>query len=74
MGSCRLKQSARTAEKQFWSAPSVKDGVERLKKGDPFRAIAEDGLRAVSHHEGRLTDRIDMNEWVTMSVQRWSIR
>jgi biopolymer transport protein ExbB len=66
----RLKQSARAAEKQFWSAPSVKDGVERLKKGDNFRAVAEDGLRAVSHHEGRLTDRIDMHEWVTMSLQR----
>jgi biopolymer transport protein ExbB len=66
----RLKQSARTAEKQFWSAPSIKDGVERLKKGDNFRAIAEDGLRAVSHHEGRLTDRVDMHEWVTMSLQR----
>jgi len=66
----RLKQSARAAEKQFWSAPSVKDGVERLKKGDDFRAVAEDGLRAVSHHEGRLTDRIDMHEWVTMSLQR----
>jgi biopolymer transport protein ExbB len=66
----RLKQSARAAEKQFWSAPSVKDGVERLKKGDAFRTIAEDGLRAVSHHEGRLTDRIDMHEWVTMSLQR----
>jgi biopolymer transport protein ExbB len=66
----RLKQSARSAEKQFWSAPSLKDGVERLKKGDNFRAIAEDGLRAVSHHEGRLTDRVDMHEWVTMSLQR----
>jgi biopolymer transport protein ExbB len=66
----RLKQAARAAEKQFWSAPSLKDGVERLKKGDSFRAIAEDGLRAVSHHEGRLTDRIDMHEWVTMSLQR----
>jgi biopolymer transport protein ExbB len=66
----RLKQSARAAEKQFWSAPSLKDGVERLKKGDNFRAIAEDGLRSVSHHEGRLTDRIDMHEWVTMSLQR----
>ena len=66
----RLKQSARAAEKQFWSAPSLKDGVERLKKGDNFRAVAEDGLRAVSHHEGRLTDRIDMHEWVTMSLQR----
>ena len=66
----RLKQSARAAEKQFWSAPSIKDGVDRLKKGDNFRAVAEDGLRAVSHHEGRLTDRIDMHEWVTMSLQR----
>src|SRR5579872_7212681 len=66
----RLKQSARAAEKQFWSAPSLKDGVERLKKGDDFRAVAEDGLRSVSHHEGRLTDRIDMHEWVTMSLQR----
>ncbi len=66
----RLKQSARAAEKQFWSAPSLKDGVERLKKGDNFRAIAEDGLRSVSHHEGRLTDRIDIHEWVTMSLQR----
>jgi len=66
----RLKQSARAAEKQFWSAPSLKDGVERLKKGDNFRVIAEDGLRAVSHHEGRLTDRVDMHEWITMSLQR----
>jgi biopolymer transport protein ExbB len=48
----------------------VKDGVERLKKGDDFRLIAEDGLRAASHHDGRLTDRIDLHEWVTMSLQR----
>src|ERR1700688_169411 len=66
----KLKQSARVVEKQFWSAPSIKDGVDRLKKGDDFRAIAEDGLRAASHHDGRLTDRIDLHEWITMSLQR----
>src|SRR5437762_11660190 len=66
----KLKQSARVVEKQFWSAPSIKDGVDRLKKGDEFRGIAEDGLRAASHHDGRLTDRIDLNEWITMSLQR----
>src|SRR5580693_7075780 len=66
----KLKKSARVVEKQFWTAPSVKDGVERLKKGDDFRGIAEDGLRAASHHDGRLTDRIDLNEWITMSLQR----
>jgi biopolymer transport protein ExbB len=66
----KLKQSARVVEKQFWTAPSLKDGVERLKNGDDFRAIAEDGLRAASHHDGRLTDRIDLHEWITMSLQR----
>jgi biopolymer transport protein ExbB len=66
----KLRQAARAVDKQFWNAPSIKDGVERLKKGDEFRGIAEDGLRAASHHEGRLTDRIDMNEWITMSLQR----
>src|SRR5579871_1945037 len=41
----KLKQSAKIVEKQFWTAPTLKDGVERLKKSDDFRAIAEDGLR-----------------------------
>src|SRR5690348_10019258 len=66
----KLKKSARVVEKQFWTAPSLKDGVDRLKKGDEFRGIAEDGLRAAAHHDGRLTDRIDLNEWITMSLQR----
>ena len=66
----KLRQSAKVVEKQFWTAPSVKDGVDRLKKGDDFRSIAEDGLRAASHHDGRLTDRIDLHEWITMSLQR----
>src|SRR5437879_2748661 len=62
----KLKQSARMVEKNFWTATSVKEGVERLKLGDEFRGIAEDGLRAASHHDGRLTDRIDLHEWITM--------
>jgi biopolymer transport protein ExbB len=65
-----LARSAKIVEKQFWTAPSLKDGVDRLKKSDDFRFIAENGLRAASHHEGRLTDRIDLHEWVTMSLQR----
>ncbi|HUK02476.1 MAG TPA: MotA/TolQ/ExbB proton channel family protein [Steroidobacteraceae bacterium] len=66
----KLKQAAKVVEKQFWTAASVKEGVERLKKGDDFRLIAEDGLRAAAHHDGRLTDRIDLHEWITMSLQR----
>jgi biopolymer transport protein ExbB len=66
----KLKNSAKLVEKNFWNAPTIKDGVERIKKGDDFRNIAEDGLRAASHHDGRLTDRIDLHEWITMSLQR----
>jgi biopolymer transport protein ExbB len=66
----KMGKAALTVEKNFWTAPSIKDGVERLRKGDDFRYIAEDGLRAASHHDGRLTDRIDLHEWITMALQR----
>ncbi|HEX4049254.1 MAG TPA: MotA/TolQ/ExbB proton channel family protein [Steroidobacteraceae bacterium] len=65
-----LRKSARQVEKVFWSAPSLKDGVAKLKKSDDFRFIAETGMRAASHHEGRLTDRVDLHEWITMALQR----
>jgi len=58
----KLQKASKIVEKQFWTAPSVNDGVQRLKKGDEFRQVAEDGLRAASHHEGRLTDHIDLHE------------
>jgi biopolymer transport protein ExbB len=65
-----LRKSGKVVEKQFWTAPSLKDGVDRLPKADDYRFIAESGLRAASHHEGRLTDRIDLHEWITMALQR----
>jgi hypothetical protein len=40
-----------------------KEGAERLPKDDDFRVIAESALRAASHHEGRLNDRISLNDW-----------
>ncbi|HTY92702.1 MAG TPA: MotA/TolQ/ExbB proton channel family protein [Steroidobacteraceae bacterium] len=66
----KLSSSYKAVEKTFWTSPSLKDGVERLKKGDSYRAIVEEGLRAAAHHDGRLTDRIDLHEWITMSLQR----
>ena len=66
----RLKKAARETEKSFWSASSIKEGIDKLKKENPFRTIAEDGMRAMSHHDGRLADRIDLHEWITMSLQR----
>jgi len=66
----KLSASYKAVEKTFWTSPSLKDGVERLKKNDPYRSIVEEGLRAAAHHDGRLTDRIELHEWITMSLQR----
>ena len=68
----KLRIAAEQAEQKFWTATSMKDAIERLPKDNPFRTIAEDGVRASTHHEGRLTDRVDLHEWITMSLQRSS--
>ncbi len=59
-------------EKKFWSAPDLKTGASKLDKNSPFKQIVDDGLRASDHHEGRLTDKIDQHEWVTMALNRSS--
>lgn len=66
----RLMAQATAAEKNFWTAGSVSEGASRLKENSAFRGIVEDGLRATEHHDGALTDHIDLHEWVTMSLQR----
>jgi biopolymer transport protein ExbB len=65
----RMGAQARQAEKTFWRAPSVRQGAEGLKTGSPFRFIAESGLEASSTHTG-LLGNVDLNTWVTMSIQR----
>ena len=40
-----------------------------LKKGSPYRFIAESGLEATSKHDG-LLGNVDLNDWITMSIQR----
>ena len=66
----KLFRQARDVQAKFWGSPSVQDGVASLKAGSPFRYIAESGLKATSHHEGKLLEQIDLNTWVTMSIQR----
>jgi biopolymer transport protein ExbB len=65
-----LMKQANTAQKQFWAAGSLKEGMAKLEANSAFRAIVDDGLKATEHHEGKLTDTVDLNEWVTMSLAR----
>jgi biopolymer transport protein ExbB len=66
----KLYGEAKSAKANFWSAGSVTDGIGTLKETSPFRFIAESGVEATKHHEGKLLEQIDFNEWVTMSIQR----
>ena len=66
----KLFRQAATVQKTFWGASSVPEGIEALRGGTPFRFIAESGMSATEHHEGKLLEQIDLNTWVTMSIQR----
>ena len=67
----RLRKQYEQTQKNFWNVGNLKDGVAKLTgKGHVFRGIAEDGLKAAQHHEGRLTDQIPLHEWITVSLQR----
>ena len=66
----RLFSAGKSANKNFWSAGSIQESVGKLKPTSPFRYIAESGVSASEHHEGTLVEQIDLNTWVTMSMQR----
>ena len=65
----KMGRQARAATKHFWTAPNVQKGAESLKKGSPYRFIAESGMEATTKHEG-LLGNVDLNTWISMSIQR----
>jgi len=66
----KLFRQAREVQNKFWQASSVAEGTGQLKEGTAFRYIAESGVKSTAHHEGKLLEQIDLNTWVTMSLQR----
>ena len=66
----KLSGQATDARTKFWKAGSVSAASATLKEGSPFRFIADSGIKATEHHEGALLEQIDLNTWVSMSIQR----
>ncbi|MEO8383696.1 MAG: MotA/TolQ/ExbB proton channel family protein [Betaproteobacteria bacterium] len=67
----RLMRESNEVGEAFWAAGSLQQGIEGLKEGSAFKFIAESGVKATSHHSGLMGD-VDLNDWVTMSIQRAS--
>ena len=68
--SLKLSSEAKGAQRTFFKSKTLRDGALALKTGGAFRFIADSGIEASEHHEGALTENIDHNTWVSMSVQR----
>ncbi len=64
-----LARQASAAERLFWRAPGLREGAERLGAKSAFRAIVEQGLGAAGEREGGLTEQIDPQAWITLSLQ-----
>lgn len=68
----KILDEAKDMDKKFWTSSSLREGANKLGKNSAYRQLVEDSLKAQEHHEGRLTDKIDQHEWVTMNLARSS--
>jgi len=66
----QMLRQANNANKVFWQARSVTEGTAALPPKSPFHVVAAAGVSALDHHEGTLVENIDLNTWVTLSIQR----
>ncbi|HUB95958.1 MAG TPA: MotA/TolQ/ExbB proton channel family protein [Stellaceae bacterium] len=67
-----LAAQARQAERNFWRATGIREGAEQLKRRSAFRLMIEDGLTAAERRDGTLTDEIEPQAWITLTVQHSS--
>jgi len=71
-----LRKVANEAEKGFWSAGALAEGIGKLKgKINPFRDIAQDGLSAVEHHRkgssrADVASNIELADWVRTHIDK----
>jgi biopolymer transport protein ExbB len=53
----------------FWKAPTLSDGRNKLEKNSAWRQLVDDGLAAEESH-GKMTDSLEAHDWMVGSLQR----
>jgi biopolymer transport protein ExbB len=67
----RLLRQAAEADKQFWAADNIKNGVGKLTgKGNIFKAIASEAIDSAEHHDSRMTQEVPLHEWIDNVIAR----
>jgi len=71
----RLLGQAKEAEKNFWAADNIKNGVTKLTgKGNVFKVMASEAIDAAEHHDSRLTQQVPLHEWIDNVLARATTR
>ena len=65
----RMGGQGKAANATFWKADTVRQGIDVLQKGSPYRFIAESALEATRKHDG-LIGQVDLNTWMAQSIER----
>ena len=63
-----MKQGA-DLRANFWRAPSLREGANKLEKNSAWRQIVEDGLAAEAQHS-QMTDAMEAHDWLHGSLAR----
>jgi biopolymer transport protein ExbB len=67
----RLLKQAAEADKHFWAADNIKNGVGKLTgKGNIFKAIASEAIDSAEHHDSRMTQEVPLHEWIDNVIAR----
>ena len=67
----RLLKQAAEADKSFWAADNIKNGVGKLTgKGNIFKAIASEAIDSAEHHDSRMTQEVPLHEWIDNVIAR----
>lgn len=66
----RISEQKKHEVPRFWSSPSLDEGLAILQPGTPYWYVVDRGLDAAQNYHGTLGERIELNEWVSMSIGR----
>jgi biopolymer transport protein ExbB len=54
---------------QFWKAPSIKEGANKLEKNSAWRQLVDDAVVADDQH-GKMADSLEAHDWLHGSLAR----
>ena len=65
----KVLRQGRDLQANFWKAPTIREGANKLEKNSAWRQLVEDGIQAEDQH-GKMTDSLEAHDWLHGSLAR----